>query len=261
MRESDIIFHNRSSDDFGMRVLFPFNPVVPSPNTQMETIPGVSGDRRDSNRTFGAVETPVNAVIYIPKKYNGDWWSLKSDIEHWLYGDENSKDWLVFELDPDFLYQAQIVTAPVFTPVNDERVNVTITFHFQPFKYDEKTIHWSKLPASGIAINPENTNVRPDWHLNGNGSFLLTVNGFPYEFDDLDGDIWLIGDEGNAYSKDPSQISDDNSLLNDHLRLANNEAPELICSGDGQNSISIAPIDSDSKLNSIEFKPKYRRLI
>lgn len=242
-----------------MRVVFPtFNPPAPTPNRQLQTIPGMSGDWVDNNRTFASADVAVNAVIFMPQKYKS-FFTLKGDIEHWLFN--GGEDWLVFGRDPDYLYKAVITTAPVFTPVNFERINVTMNFHFQPFKWQEKTIHWSKLPPNGIAINDETENVRPDWHLNGTGSFMLTVNGFPYEFDNLDGDIYLIGDEDNAYSHDPEKINETNSLMNTHIRLANNTSPELLCSGDGRNSIEIKPLDDSSKLNLIEFKPKLRRLI
>lgn len=258
LRTSDIVYHNRSSTDFGLKILFPVNPPAPTPNKQMLTIPGKSGDWADNNRSYQATETQVNAVIRVPRKYEGNWWTLKGDIENWLYG---SEDWLKFNQDPDYLYKAQIVTAPTFTPVNPERVNATITFHFQPFKFKEKTIHYTPIPANGITYNDETVVVKPDWHLKGTGSFMLTVNGMPYEFDDLNGDLYLIGEEGNAYAKDPSIISDDNYLLNTNIRLANNTAPELLSRDNGENYISIAPLDDQSTLEICEFKPLLRRLI
>lgn len=247
-----------------MRVLFPtFNPPAPTSNKQLQTIPGVNGDYSDGNHTYGAVDVQVNVVIHLPEKYKiypwyEGWAKLKSDIEAWLYGDQ---DWLRFGLDPEYLYRAEVLQAPQFTPVNNERINSTITFHFQPFKYEVETIDWCKLPSSGITYNKENVNVRPDWHINGTGSFMLQVNNVPYEFDDIDGDLFLIGAEGNAYENDPNIDPSINDLMNDHIRLANNEAPELLCGGNGSNTISIAPMDSDSKLNKIEFRPMYRGFI
>lgn len=264
-RVGRIDYHNRSSTDFGMKILFPtFNPPAPTPSKQALTIPGANGDYSDGARTYGAVDVQVGVVIRIPKRYKEygwfeGWSLLKSDITNWLYGDP---DWLKFELDPDYLYSAEVMSAPQFTPVNSERINATITFHLQPFKFEADNLKWKPLElGTTIAYNKENTNVRPDWHINGTGSFLLKVNGVPYEFDDLDGDIYLLGDESNAYSADPDKINAENELLNTHLRLANNEAPELLCVGNGENTISFEKIDADATLNKFEFKPKYRRLI
>ena len=83
----------------------------------------------------------------------------------------------------------------------------------------------------------------------------------PYEFDDIDGDIYLVGEEGNAYSTDPTKSYLTDNLLNSHLRLANNSTPELLSSGNGINTVSIEPINADSKLNVAEFIPRWRRLI
>lgn len=237
--------------------MFPFNPLSPTPNKQMQTIPGKSGDWADNNHTYASVETQINAVIHMPKRYS-DWEQLKGDIEDWLYGDE---DWLRFRRDSDYLYRAQIVTAPVFTPVNFERINATLTFNFQPFKYDADSIHWLALPQNGVVINPEPEVVRPDWHINGTGSFLLKVNDMSYEFDDIDGDIYLVGEEGNAYSSDPTKNYLTDNLLNSHLRLANNSTPELLSAGNGINTVTIEPLNADSKLNAAEFIPRWRRLI
>lgn len=92
----------------------------------MQSIPGRSGDWASSDSTYNSSETPVNVVIHKPRRYD-DWEQLKGDIENWLFGDE---DWLSFGKTSDYLYRAQIVTAPTFTPVNFERVNATFTFHF-----------------------------------------------------------------------------------------------------------------------------------
>ncbi|MCT7711020.1 MAG: phage tail protein, partial [Lactobacillus crispatus] len=142
---SEIIFHNRSSTDFGIKVLFPFNPLAPAPKKQMMSIPGRSGDWATNDSTYNSSETPVNVVIHLPRRYE-DWEQLKNDIENWLYGDE---DWLRFSRNSDYLYRAQIVTAPTFTPVNFERTNATFTFHFQPYKYDVDSIHWQDFPRNG----------------------------------------------------------------------------------------------------------------
>lgn len=103
----------------------------------------------------------------------------------------------------------------------------------------------------------------PDWHLKGQGNFMLMVNDMPYEFDDLDGDLYLYGMSDNAYSYDiehPDKF-DTLELLNTHIRLANNVSPQLLCSGTGKNSISLTPMDTESKLDLIEFRPKLRGLI
>lgn len=254
---SEIVFHNRSSTDFGIRVQFPFNPVVPSPNKMMQTIPGRSGDWASNDNTYNSTETPVKVTIYLPDRYTG-WEQLKGDIENWLFGDE---DWLSFGKDSDYLYRAQIVTAPTFTPINFERTDAVFTFHFQPYKYEAKSIHWQSFPQNGVVYNHEDAVVKPDWHINGEGSFMLKVNDMPYEFDNIDGDIYLNGDEGNAYSSDPTTAYLVSGLMNDHIILANNEAPEMLCIGDGSNSISLEPMDSQSQLNKFEFIPRWRRLI
>ena len=76
-----------------------------------------------------------------------------------------------------------------------------------------------------------------------------------------DGDIYLKGDEGNAYTNDPTTAYLIDGLLNDHIRLANNEAPLMVADGDGSNSISLEPMDANSVLNKAEFIPRWRRLI
>lgn len=253
---SQIVFHNRSSTDYGMKLLFPWNPPAPQIDATAPQIPGVSGDYSSGFKTYRAVDITINTVIRIPERYHGNWSQLKGDIENWLYGDE---DYLKFRDDPEFLYIAQVYTPPTFTPVNAERIDATITFHFQPYKIAANSREWLKIPTSGIVTNKGTATVKADWHINGNGSFLLKVNDFPYEFDNVDGDLYLIGEEGNAYNMYPKGIQNGLTLLNDHLRLANNEAPQFLCSGDGTNTVTIETISGT--LNKIEFLAKWRRLI
>lgn len=260
-----------------MKLLFPFNPPSPAPDKTPVQIPGASGDWVPNTNTFRAVETQVNAVIRIPHRYR-DWAELKSDIIKWLYGQE---DWLKFDREPEYVYRAQIITAPTFTPINKERINATLNFHFQPYKYRTNTIHWQELNPSmvknkldtnqtaeqakesvvGIYINDETENVYPDWHFNGTGNFMLLVNDMPFEFDDIDGDVYLLGNRGNAYSADPRDNPSQIELLNDHIRLTNNWSPELLCSNKGKNKISLTPMDSSSVINKAEFIPRLRRLV
>lgn len=274
---SNIVFHNRKSSDFGMKLLFPFNPPSPAPDQTPIQVPGASGDLPVRSHSVRAVEAAINAVIHIPHRYTG-WGELRSDIEHWLYGQE---DWLKFDREPEYLYKAVLTQAPTFTPVSPQRINATLNFHFQPYKYRAKTIHWRKLDDSmvmyqkpvdeidtsgtpavqGTFINDETENVYPDWHLRGTGNFMLHVNGFPYEFDNLNGDIYLLGDRGNAYSADPRDNPSEIQLLNGNVQLANNWSPQLLCRGKGENTIALYPLDTDSKLEVAEFIPKLRRLV
>lgn len=260
-----------------MKLLFPFNPPSPAPDQTPVQIPGVSGDTPLDTHTVRAVDVPVNAVIRMPTRYK-DWAELKSDIEHWLYG---SEDWLKFDKEPEYVYRAVLTQAPQFTPVNPQRINATLNFHFQPYKYRTNTIHWQPLDSSmvqfkkpkdevdvdgrsavqGTFYNDETENVYPDWHLKGTGSFMLHVNGIPYEFDDIDGDIYLLGNRGNAYSADPRDNHEEIDLLNGHIRLANNWPPELLCSGNGANTISLVPMDTSSVLEVAEIIPRLRRLV
>lgn len=265
-----------------MRIKFPFDPPAPAPDKTPQRVPGKSGDWVPKSGTYNAVDIQAQASVFVPDQYSS-WSDLKTNIERWLFGDQ---DWLKVTSELKWLYRAEVNTAPQFVSVSPRRINATITFHVQPYKYEVDRIRWQNLPYGSVIYkfdgntpeedangNPKNTAffyndgddvAIPDWHIRGKGNFMLYVNGLPYEFDNIDGDVYVPGwQRGNAYTYDienPEKFTN-LDLLNENIRFANNTTPQLLCSGTGKNSISLNPMDSDSVLELAEFKPKIRGFV
>ena len=93
-------------------------------------------------------------------------------------------------------------------------------------------------------------NAVPNWHFIANGTFILNVNGYEYEFDNMSGEFWLNGDTGDTYDSK-------NNLFNSQIKFPNLAPPKLI---PGKNTITITA-DSGSTITKAEYMPRWRRLI
>lgn len=245
-----LIFHNRASTDFGIMINYPLPDVHAVPDITANHVPGRSGDVLiDNNDSYQNINLVVSVTVERPQGYD-TWFELETAISQWLKGSDYS--YLKFDNYPGYVWEAVVMTPPNLKPnVQDDLQEIgTLTFNCKPNFKRIDGIKYQPLPKTGVVRNTENMSAWPDWHLVGSGDFILTVNGFPYELNNISSEIWIDGANALAYQ-------DSTTLLNGNIGWANNDAPELIV---GKNTINLAP-QSGATLEKIEYKPNWRRLI
>lgn len=245
-----IFYHGKRSSEFGIGI----NIDNPRPHANKSfsfvDVPGRSGSLLEENNDARAnVQLQLKADVYLPSRYP-DFDDLEDDIVDWLNGSEYQ--YLGLSWKPNYLYRAIVQTLPTFQPDLDNRDHETTTliFEVEPFKYQQNFVKWMPLPQSKQVTNDENIDAVPDWHIVGNGDFVLNVGGFPYLFNGVDGDIYIDGQTQQAYDANGNDLNDD-------VQWANNDAPRLV---PGQNVVDLEP-QAGATLTKAEWRPKYRRSV
>lgn len=246
-----ISYHGKSSADFGVGIQIDSKRVHSAPNLTFNAIPSSSIENIfDNAHSRSPLDMSFSCTINRPKRFD-DMDDLEDAIMDWLDGEDFAP--LKLSWKPAYIYMAVVSTAPDFTRTQDYinfNETATITFHMQPFKYRTDGYYWQSLPNNGQIVNPERFEAYPDWHFKGSGDFLLTVNGMPYQFNNINGDCYLDGRSADCFQ-------DQVTTLNDNVVLTNNDAPIF---SPGLNTIKFEPQDG-ATLEFIEWKPNWRRIL
>ncbi|WP_233551643.1 phage tail protein [Lactobacillus sp. ESL0230] len=249
---SGLIFNNKSSTDLGILIKYPFDPVHAVPDIDLTHIKGRSGDFIQDNGSYQNVTETFNCIVERPLNYTQFEW--ERELVDWLIAPEvNGKrqyQYLQFEIDPEYAYNAIVQTMPQFT--SDENcpnlATGQLTFYCEPYLYRVNGINYIDLPENGVVFNSETRVAIPNWHFVANGSFVLNVNDLNYQFDNMNGEFWLNGDTGDTYDAK-------GTLYNNQTHFPNLLPPELPV---GENRISIKA--ADGVITRAEYMPRWRRL-
>ena len=250
---SGLIYQNKSSLDLGIKVQYPLDPVYPVPDLEVTHITGRSGDFLQYNDAYQNVTRVFNCIINRPIDISQfDW---ERELIDWLASPVlegmRQYEFLQFDIDPEYAYNAIMQTPPTINwdPNQLNYGTGQLSFYCEPFQYRVDGINYINLPDNGIVYNSESRVAVPNWHFVAKGSFVLNVNDLNYQFDNMNGEIWLNGDTGDTYDKD-------NNLFNSQTHFPNLLPPEL---PSGENKISIT---SDAGVvTRAEYMPRWRRLI
>lgn len=247
-QKGQIIYHNRSSADFGIYCQTPITIPTPQLDVTATHINGRNGDLLQSYGSFKNIDLTISVTIFKPKQYKS-LYQLQNETVDWLTGFDYS--YLKFSDNPDWVFDAIVSTPPSLTPLSEAAVEEEITgqiaFNCKPLLLDTNSIHWQEVPNA--VVNTQIMPAIPDWHIVGTGDITLTVNGLPYKFNNVQKDVYVDGDNCQAYS-----INDSNEKvnLNADVQWENNDAPIL---NPGKNTISLT-----GNISKFEYKPKFRRL-
>lgn len=250
---SGLIYQNKSSLDLGIKVQYPLDPVYPVPDLEVTHITGRSGDFLQDNDAYQNVTRVFNCIINRPVDISQfDW---ERELIDWLASPvlegRRQYEFLQFDIDPEYAYNAIMQTPPTINwdPNQLNYGTGQLSFYCEPFQYRVDGINYINLPDNGIVYNSESRVAVPNWHFVAKGSFVLNVNDLNYQFDNMNGEIWLNGDTGDTYDKD-------NNLFNNQTHFPNLLPPEL---PSGENKISITA--DDGVITRAEYMPRWRRLI
>lgn len=247
-QKGQIIFRNRSSADFGIFCELPITIPTPQLDVTATHINGRNGDLLQSYDSFKNITLTFNVTVFKPRQYP-NLYQLKNDIIDWLTGFDY--DYLKFSDNPDWIFEAIVTTPPTLAPlveaVVQEELTGQIAFNCKPLMVKTSSIHWQTVPET--VVNQQIMPVLPDWHIVGNGDFKLSVNGQAYQFTNVKNEVYVDGDNCQAYTYD---ANGEPINVNSEVVWENNDVPMLI---PGKNIISLA-----GNASKFEYKPKFRRL-
>jgi phage-related protein len=249
---SGLIFNKKSSTDLGILIKYPFDPVHALPDIDATHIKGRSGDFLQDNTSYQNVTETFNCIVQRPLDVTQFEW--ERELVDWLtvpeINGQKQYQYLQFEADPQYVYNAIVQTMPQF--VSDEiALNYAtgqLSFYCEPYLYRINGIEYIDLPNNGVVYNSESQPAVPNWHFVANGSFVLNVNDLNYQFDNMNGEFWLNGDTGDTYDAK-------GTLYNNQTHFPNLLPPEL---PNGENRISITA--GAGVITRAEYMPRWRRL-
>ncbi|WEV36211.1 hypothetical protein [Lactobacillus sp. ESL0677] len=250
MRSSEkgqLIYHNHSSLDFGMYVETPITIPTPEPDITATHVNGRNGDILQPYHSFKNISLTVQVSVFKPSKYR-NLYQLKNAITDWLIDPNPKYDYLKFSDNREWVWEAVVNTPPVLTPLQEqgveEEIDGSITFNCKPIMKRNNGTYWQ--PVHESFSNTTNMTAIPDWHIVGNGTYVLTVNGLTYTFNSVDGEVYVDGENCQVYK---SETENRSSMV----EFANNDAPILV---PGDNTVVLAGDTPDK----FEFRPNWRRL-
>ena len=242
-----MIYHNRSSTDYGILLQFP-EPYIYAPKEMTAVhVPGRSGDIIEDNGAYNNPTLTVNFIVVLPKRFD-NWFQWNSSVANWLRAD--GYDYLKFSYQDGYVWEAYPNQAPVVTPSSARSATGTFSFSVKPYLKRSDSVQMQDVPlGKGTIRNPESEASWPDWQIDagdGSKSFTLTVNDYPYNFNGVSGVIYVDGEN--------CQVASNGNPINDQVVFANNDAPQML---QGENTISL----SGDAVNSIKWRPNWRRLV
>ena len=102
-QKGQIIYHNRSSADFGIYCQTPITIPTPQLDVTATHINGRNGDLLQSYGSFKNIDLTISVTIFKPKQYKS-LYQLQNEIVDWLTGFDYS--YLKFSDNPDWVFDA-----------------------------------------------------------------------------------------------------------------------------------------------------------
>lgn len=245
MLHGKLIYHNKSSTDFGAWIQYPTVQATTKRNVSLTPVVGVNGSYINDNLNYTDVVQQITFFVERPLRYR-DWFTWGMDFGDWLTSDARFVEYEPFYFEPfnGWHWEAYLSDGPTVTPSNEQNATVTITLSAKPFLISNDSIEYQSVPTS--IYNWQRYSALPLFHFKGEGNFTLTVNGKDYQFNDIDDELFIDSDKCLIYKSL-------NENRNSHAILYNHEFPELC---PGKNSISLK-----GNYSKFEYKPRWRRAL
>ena len=246
MSHGKLIYHNKSSTDFGAWIQYPTVQATTKRNVSLTPVVGVNGSYINDSFNYTDVSQQITFFVERPLKYR-DWFTWGMDFGDWLTSHDKFVEYEPFYFEPfnGWHWEAYLSDGPTVTPTNEQNATVTITLSAKPFLISDDSVEYQDVPKASI-YNWQRYSALPLFHLIGNGNFTLTVNGKNYQFNDIDDELFIDSDKCLIYKSL-------NESRNSHAILYNHEFPELC---PGKNSISLK-----GNYSKFEYKPRWRRAL
>ena len=242
-----MIYHNRSSTDFGIFLNYPEPYMFAQREFQAVHVPGRSGDIIEDN---GAFQNPIMTVpfeVVRPQRYTS-WFSWNRDVAEWLDGYNYS--YLKFSYQDDYVWEAYLNQAPTVTPTSPSDASGTFSFTVKPYLIKASGTLMTEFPLNqGNIFNHESIACYPDWKFTTGAtdatakSFTLKVNDKEYNFNGVSGTVFVDGEN--------CQVSNESGSINSLVQFANNDTPRI---EPGENSVTL----SGDSITKMEWRPKWR---
>lgn len=240
MLPSRIVYRNRSSDEFGMLINWPFELAHAEADVTVISVPGVSGDIIRDNYRYKNITQIIKFLVQRQLNYP-DLQTVGRAITNWISGPDYSP--LQSDIIHGYQWEARSSAPPQLTQSIKEEADLTLTFDCKPFLKRLDGQNWQPVPND--PINTEQFPAEPLWHIKGSGNLTLTVNGLAYQLNGIDDEVYIDSEQSLVYK----------SLAESRAGLAvfpNNDFPVL---NPGGNSISLA-----GNYSLLEYKPNWRCL-
>lgn len=245
-----MIYHNRSSTDYGIFINFPEPYVFAQKEFTPTHVPGRSGDVIEDNMAYQNPTLTVSFTVVRPERYNS-WFAWKKDIAKWL--DAYDYDYLKFTYQEDYVWLAYPNGAPTINEGTSRSADGSFSFTVKPYVLKASGIDLQDVPFNkGTVTNSETMECYPDWKIVTGGTndspktFTLTVNDMTYQFNAVTGTVFVDGEN--------CQVSNESGSINSEIMFTNNDSPRL---EPGENTIAI----SGDSVQKIQWKPNWRCII
>lgn len=240
-----LIYHDRSSQDFGAYVNYPLAPISAKRDISNVSIPGLSGDYLNDNLKFQNATQSISFTVLRPHKYTS-WFEWLLDFQDWLIQKNNTFKYEQIRLSMwrEYTYIGYVSDAPTMTIINEQRATVTINLNCKPFLMRTDGLIFRNVP--NIVTNTEIYNSQPVFHIIGSGDYILTINDIDYKLFGVDDEIFIDSENYLIYKS----LNENRSTV---AQFPNNDFPILKA---GTNHISLT-----GNFSKFEYKPNWRRLL
>lgn len=241
-----LIFHNKSSTDFGAWINYPMVQATTKRNVSLSPVVGVNGSYINDNLNYTDVTQQISFFVERPLRYK-DWFTWGMDFGDWLTSKDKFVEYEPFYFEPfdGWHWEAFLSDGPNVTPQNEQIATVNVTISAKPFLISNDSVEYQIVPKTSI-YNWQQYAALPIFHIVGDGDFTLTVNGKDYQFNDIDEELYVDCERCLIYKSL-------NENRNSHALLYNHEFPKL---DPGKNLISLK-----GNYTKFEYQPRWRRAL
>lgn len=248
------IYNGKKSSEIGVVIAKRPTCYVAQPDIMPETIAGRSGDIIVNNNRFKNIEMTIK-VRAMPKFCNLSLQQFKNKLSEWLMSDDVAEyKKLKLSYYPNYYRKAVVTKITEIVAVYKNIYETEITFLCDPFLYREDGLKEKNIFSGEIInynyntiYNPEKWSSEPIITVNGNGTFIISVNDITFRIR-LDNNAVVIDKTcENVYYKSTGESCND--------IITAKEIPEL---EPGTNNIMVTTVSGTNFTMSIT--PNWRRL-
>lgn len=246
MEFGKLIYHNKSSTEFGARIIYPMVQAITKRNTSLTSVVGINGSYINDSQNYTDVSQQISFYVERPLRYK-DWFTWQLDFGDWLTSSKKSVEYEPFYFEPfkGWHWEAFLSDGPNVTPQNEQVANVDITIAAKPFMVKDDAITYQDVPEERI-YNWQRYEALPIFHILGNGDLTMTVNDLNYQFNNIDGELFIDSEKNLIYKS----LNENRTT---HAILPNHEFPKLT---PGWNSITLR-----GNYSKFEYQPRWRRAL
>lgn len=237
------IYKNRSSEDFGLKIVRINNLSSPNRSVTTERILGRNGDIVKDNGNFENFELSIECDIksdLVDKTLN----EVSKELKFWLQKD-CTYDKLIISDNDDEYYEAIYINSLDIERVAKKFGEVLLKFNCKPFK---KSINTNKITLTQSKnIYNDGFKSEPYIKIFGNGDITIKINTQELILKNIEDEIEIDSEIYNAYKIDKFT----NKMVNENNKMYS-EFPVL---EEGRNNISWT-----GDVTKLEITPRWRTL-